>query len=212
MAGTSNPSILNGKPDELFYFAYGSNMNKEQISARCAKAKVVAVAKLSDFQLAFFGHSVVWDGAEETVVPSPSHDVWGVVYQLSASDQERLDDAQGARLDGSGPYFHFPATVTAADGSSYSVLLFKKDSLGRRLKPSQEYLSFIAQGAADRELPAAYVEALRTMESAKAKYTVPRANKSVREFPSGGDCSQCGDTPAAPSKVINISLGSEDRS
>ncbi len=208
MAGSFDSAVRDGKSDKLFYFAYGSNMNKAQISARCAAPKAVAVAKLSDFQLAFFGHAVVWDGAEETVVPAPGHDVWGVVYRLSASDRERLDDAQGARLDGSGPYFHFPATVTAADGSIYSVLLFKKDSLGSRQKPSHEYLRFIVQGAIDHELPSSYVETLRSLESIKAKYTVPRANKSVREFPSG-DCSQCGDAPvASPGTVINISLGS----
>ena len=199
------------KSGELYYFAYGSNMNKEQITARCTKPKVVAAAKLADHQLAFFGHSVVWDGAEETVVPAPGHDVWGVIYDLSSSDRERLDNAQDARMDGSGSYFHSPVKVTSQDGIVHSVLLFKKDKLGISEKPSQEYLNFIIQGAEENNLPAAYVGTLRKLESRKAQFVVPRQKKSVHEA-HGDDCSQCGDAPTVPSSVINISLGSGSHS
>jgi hypothetical protein len=192
---------------ELYYFAYGSNMNQEQISARCSKPKAVAIAKLPSHKLAFFGYSVTWDGAEETVVPAPGHDVWGVVYELSPSDKENLDDAQDARMDGSGSYFHTPSSVTGQDGSIYPVLLFKKDNLGTPAQPSQEYLNFIVQGAEARELPAAYVKTLQAMESRKAKYVVPRPKKTIRELAPDSGCSACGDAPA-PNNVISISLGS----
>jgi len=212
-AEISDAAVLNGTADELYYFAYGSNMSKEQISARCAKPKVIAVARLADYRLAFFGYSATWDGGEETVIPAPGRDVWGVVYQLSSSDRDRLDDAQDARLDGSGSYFHFPANVTGQDGKVYPVLLFKKDSLGSSQKPSQEYLNFIVEGAVSNGLAGDYVETLRTMESKKAAYVVPRQKKSAREFTAVSDCSKCGDSAAtSPSSVVNISLGSGDNS
>lgn len=100
------------KQSKLYYFAYGSNMNKEQILARGVQHKVIAVAKLSNYQLAFFGYSKVWGGAVETVIPALGHEVWGVIYDLSSSERERLDDWQDVRLDGSGAYFHCPAKVT----------------------------------------------------------------------------------------------------
>jgi hypothetical protein len=196
---------------ELYYFAYGSNMNHEQISARCSKPKAIAVAKLSDYRLAFFGYSVTWDGGEETVVPAPGNAVWGVVYQLSGSDKEKLDDAQDARMDGSGSYFHSPASVTGQDGTVYPILLFKKDNLGTPAQPSQEYLSFIVQGAEKHQLPAAYVKTLQALESRKAKYAVPRPRKTIRELAPDSGCSSCGDAPA-PSNVISISLGSGGKS
>jgi gamma-glutamylcyclotransferase (GGCT)/AIG2-like uncharacterized protein YtfP len=202
-SGSSDVVLQNETPGELYYFAYGSNMNKEQISARCFDPKVVAVAKLADHQLTFFGHSPVWDGGEETVVPAPGHDVWGVVYELSSSDRGRLDDVQDARMDGSGGYFHSPARVTGEAGDEYKVLLYKKTSQGTPQKPSQECLNFIVQSAVDRELPSAYVETLRGMEAKKAEFAVPRQRKSVREGASGG-CSDCDDEPAS---VININLG-----
>lgn len=204
-AGFSELVFENGISGELHYFAYGSNMNQEQLLARGAKPKVVAAAKLADHQLAFFDYSGVWDGAEETVLPAPGHDVWGVVYELSPADRERLDNAQDARLDGSGAYFHSPVKVTDQEGKVYTVLLYKKNKLGDPRKPSQEYLNFIVQGAVDRLLPSGYVETLRGMESTKAKFAVPRPRNSSA---SGGECSECGDEATSPGPVIQISLGS----
>jgi hypothetical protein len=207
-SGVSELVLQDGASAELYYFAYGSNMNEEQMRARCSSPKVIAVSKLPDHQLAFFGYSAVWDGAEESVIPALGQDVWGVVYDLSSSDRERLDDSQDARLDGSGDYFHSPAKVTDQQGKVYTVLLYKKDNQGTPQKPSQEYLNFIVQGAVDHQLPSDYVEQLRGMESKKAGFAVPRQKKSVREAVPGGDCSGCGDAGDATSSMINISLGS----
>jgi hypothetical protein len=204
-SGLAELVFQNGVSGELHYFAYGSDMNNEQMLARGAKPKVVGAAKLPDHQLAFFDYSAVWDGAEETVVPAPGHDVWGVVYELSPYDRERRDVAQDARLDGSGAYFHSPAKVTDLEGKVYNVLLYKKDKQGIPEKPSQEYLNFIVQGAVDHQLPSGYVKELSGMESTKANFVVPRARKA-----SGGGCSECGDDTPSPTSgtVINISLGS----
>jgi hypothetical protein len=208
------PEYLGGNSDELYHFAYGSNMNPEQLAAHGVKPKVVAVAKLSGHQLVFFGHSVIWDGAEETLILVSGHDVWGVVYELSSADRDRLDDWQDARLDGSGSHFHSPSTVTGVSGNTYKVLLYKKDAQGEPRKPSQEYLNFIVNGAVARDLPAAYIEKLRAMESRKAGFVVPRPRKSVRELVPAGDCSGCGDAgdSVAPSPIISINLGSGSQS
>jgi len=212
--GTSDLAHLNATAEELYYFAYGSNMNPQQMAARCPHASVVVIASLADHQIAFFGYSAIWDGAQETVLPASGHNLWGVVYQLSASDRESLDDAQDARMDGSGAYFHSPASVSSNDGTVYKVLLYKKASQGSPQKPSQEYLDFIVQGAQQRQLPSAYIQSLRQIESTKARFVVPRQRKSLREMTPGGEsgrgeCGQCGD---APSSIIDITLGPSSRS
>jgi gamma-glutamylcyclotransferase (GGCT)/AIG2-like uncharacterized protein YtfP len=196
--------VLQGESfDDLYHFAYGPYMSREHIAPLCSNAKVVAIARLPHHQLAFFGHTPVWDGAEETVIPAPDQEVWGVIYDLKSSDRERLDNAQDARMDGSGAYFHHPATVTDTEGKTHKVILYRKDKQGAPSKPSQEYLNLIIQAAAERGLPAAYVEKLRTIEATQAKYAVPRQRQSS---PSGGGCSECDDTPASSSAVININL------
>jgi gamma-glutamylcyclotransferase len=191
-AGSAELVFQNGPSGDLYYFAYGSNMNREQMLARCGNPKLVGIAKLSDHQLGFFGCSAIWDGGEESVIPAPGQEMWGVLYELNESDRERLDDAQDALFDGSGSYFHSPVSVIDQEGKADTVLIYKKANLGDAQKPSQEYLNFIVQGAADHGLPSDYVEKLRGLESRKAGFVVPRKRKSARETV-GGSCSDCGD-------------------
>jgi gamma-glutamylcyclotransferase len=208
-SGVSELVLQDGASAELYNFAYGSNLNSEQVRARCTNAKLVAVAKLADHQLGFFGYSPIWDGAEESVIPAAGQDVWGVIYELTPSDKEKLDDWQDALFDGSGSYFHSPAKVTDQEGKVYSVLLYKKASLGDPKKPSEEYLNFIVQGAVDRGLPAAYVDQLRSVETKKATFVVPRTKKSPREMVPGSECGSCGDDLGTVNTVISINLGSK---
>ena len=213
-SGSAELVLQDGTAAELYNFAYGSNMNNEQVLARCTKPKGVAVAKLADHQLAFFGYSVVWDGGEESVIPVAGQDVWGVIYELTPSDKDKLDDCQDARFDGTGDYFHSPAKVSDQERKVYSVLLYKKAKLGTPQQPSQEYLNFIVQGAVDHQLPSDYVEQLRGIESKKARFVVPRPRKTSREALPGDECSSCGGSEDAGDmgNVIQISLGTGSNS
>ena len=43
--------------EERYYFAYGSNMNLEQMKYRCPAAEVVENVRLEDYRLAFRGRA-----------------------------------------------------------------------------------------------------------------------------------------------------------
>lgn len=177
------------------FFAYGSNMNHAQISLRCHSPKVVAVAKLADYKLSFYGHNKRWDGAEATVERHAGGEVWGVVYKLTFSDAEYLDSWQDIRLDGTGPYFHYPVEVTDTAGTIHNVLLYEKDLLGTQELPSEEYLAFILAGAREHGLPSDYVEKLRKTETRKARYAVPATSKFDGTF-LFDRCSNCEESGA----------------
>jgi hypothetical protein len=206
-SGVSELVLQDGASDDLYHFAYGSNLNSVQLQARCADAKLVAVAKLADHQVGFYGYTSEWDGAEETVIETPGKELWGVIYELTPSGKEKLDDWQDALFDGSGAYFHSPAKVADQQGKQYSVLLYKKAKLGDPQKPSEEYLNFIVQGAVERGLPAAYVDQLRGVGTRKAKFAVPRPRKSARQAVPGDECGSCGDDLGTVNTVISINLG-----
>lgn len=173
----------------ILYFAYGANMNGGQIAARCrTKPKVVAVAKLPDYAIAFFGHSERWDGGEETAIVQPGETLWGVIYEVSLSSLDHLDAWQGAKLDGSGPYFHSPAEAVGADGTTYPVLLYRKDILGETRMPSTEYLEHIVCGAEEHGLPAEYVRKLRSIAAKKAGYAVPKPDDAEKVLRSMVSC------------------------
>ena len=189
-----NQIVFNGKPSELLYFTFGSNMNSKQIAARCTKPLKITTARLPNHELGFFGYFRTWDGAQETVIPSPGRDVWGVVYQLSSRDSDRLDVWQDARMDGNGAYFHYPARVIDAEEQLHTVLLYKKDILGEPTKPSREYLDFIIRGAVENDLPSDYVAALQSMESKQAEFAVPVRRNFGRELlldTYSTDCDSC---------------------
>lgn len=175
----------------LLYFVYGGDMNVEQIGGRCRGAKALAVARLPDHRLAFYGHSERWDGGEETVVAQPGDEVYGVVYQLSSADSDRLDLWQGIKLDGTGPYFHTPAEVVGLDGKTYSVLMYERAERGFRRDPSTEYLDHIIIGAIWHQLPVAYIERLRGMASERAGYRVPREDNTAAFLGEGGGGCSC---------------------
>ncbi|OAM91371.1 gamma-glutamylcyclotransferase [Termitidicoccus mucosus] len=187
-----NKVVYPGKLSELFYFAYGSNMNERQLASRGIKPSSIITARLPGHRVGFFGYSRVWDGGMETIVPEPRADVWGVLCQLSFEDGEVLDVWQDVRQDGGGVYFHYPATVIDAGGREHLVLLYKKDILGVPRPPSREYLDFIVEGALGRGLPEAYITGLRQTESIAAGYPVPRRKHFNREFLLVGCRGGCG--------------------
>jgi len=182
---------INNGTQHLF-FAYGSNMNPEQIFSRCHKPDACTVACLQGYRLSFFGDSRRWDGGEATVTPTPGEDVWGVVYELTLADSERLDSWQDVRLDGTGAYFHYPTEVLDARGTAYPVLIYKRFLSGTSSSPSAEYMDAVISGALHHGLPAAYIEKLRCITTVKASFPVPRIFEHERSVTFGNTSCNCG--------------------
>jgi len=182
------------KSQVRLYFAYGSNLSLEQIGQKCSNPRVLGIARLAAHKIGFYGYSAVWDGAVETVVPDEQSEVWGVLYQLEASDWERLDNCEDARADGTGAYFHYPVEVLDEQQTIREATIYKKDRLGQPQHPSTEYLSVIIQGAKEQGLPESYVAALQSIAVKPASYAVPRRPAASRVGAISGcdGCSSCG--------------------
>ena len=180
-----------GRKDRQYYFAYGSNMNPEQMAERCAAARVVCWACLPGYRLAFYGRNRVWDGGQETVVQEAGGHVWGVLYELSFGDAASLDVWSSVRLDGGGAYFHYPVLVGDAAGREHTAVLYKKDVLGPPVPPSSQYLAHIVAGAAANGLPDVYVEYLKNLQSVPARYPVPKRDTLLRGVLRESTCAEC---------------------
>nr|WP_319491869.1 gamma-glutamylcyclotransferase family protein [uncultured Desulfobacter sp.] len=185
--------LFNSLPEELYYFAYGPNMNASRINERSATAKMVTIARLADYRIAFFGHSRIWDGAQANAIREPGHEVWGVVYEFSGTDLERLDAWQDVRMDGTGTFFHYPVRVIGKDGLIYTALMYEKDTLGKPEQPSTPYLDFIIQGAKENHLPAEYIRELKGIKSRQPAFPVPKSRMFNPESLLTWDCSSCSD-------------------
>lgn len=75
---------------ETLYFAYGSNMNLNQMAHRCPDAKVVGVCRAEGFQLAFRGGSGV-----ATILPQKDSFVEGVLWRITERCEQSLNRHEG---------------------------------------------------------------------------------------------------------------------
>lgn len=171
------------------YFAYGIQLHLPSMRSILKDPHIWGLACLKSHAISFHGHSAVWDGAIETVVPDKDSEVWGILYQLTFSEWDRLDTFQDVRLDGTGEYFHYPVEVFTEKNDCLEATLYKKAELRESKKPSSEYLELIIQGAISHKLPQNYIEKLRQIETVPASYPVPRLRK--KEIPLISDCSSC---------------------
>jgi gamma-glutamylcyclotransferase len=77
------------------YFAYGSNMDIDQMKQRCPSAEVLGSGVLRDYALGFTVYSQGWDGGAADVVHGPGQEVWGIVYVFGIQDLDGLDTDEG---------------------------------------------------------------------------------------------------------------------
>jgi hypothetical protein len=82
------------RPGAFLNFAYGSNMSSARLLARNPSARAVAVGELA-------GHVLRWhkrseDGSGKCdAYPEKTAWMWGVVYEIDASEKPILDAAEG---------------------------------------------------------------------------------------------------------------------
>ena len=76
-----------------FYFAYGSNLSKDQMLSRCPDSVPFAKAILLDYELTFKANRRGRGVAD--VIPSPGRRVVGALYEVSKSDLKKLDRFEG---------------------------------------------------------------------------------------------------------------------
>jgi len=146
----------------MLYFAYGSNMDPEQIKARCPEAEFVGIGAMSDHTLCFPRRSIKRNCGVSSVAPRAGHDTWGVVYRLTPEDIEALDISEGFRTDRpaeSNSYNRVGVVVRINDVPTEMVTYVAVDQESPPL-PNAAYLKHIREGARHHGLPAAYLEYL----------------------------------------------------
>ena len=122
------------------YFAYGSNLNPEQMKQRCPDSQLIDVARLDGFQLAFAGYSKRWGGGVATVWEDPAGIVEGIVWLISDRDLELLDRCEGYPHS----YGRVSLMVQMANGELKGAWVYvKQDHTSTR--PSPAYIDVITK-------------------------------------------------------------------
>jgi gamma-glutamylcyclotransferase (GGCT)/AIG2-like uncharacterized protein YtfP len=131
-------------------------MDPAQMAERCPHSPLRGSGWLEDWRLAFGGEELGWEGALATVVEESGQRVFVVLYDLSASDEESLDQWDGASL---GYYRRAKVRVETMDGDALAWLYVLNAYEGGL--PAARYLGIVADAAEAAGAPADYVKALR---------------------------------------------------
>ena len=130
-----------------FYFAYGSNLWLAQMNSRCPGHSKIGRGVLPGYRWIINTHGYA------TVVAADNELVHGVVYTLSATDEQNLDAYEEVA---SGLYQKCDCKVQLADREVDCLVYI--DPVTSEGSPDAAYITRINYGLRDAKLPEVYVE------------------------------------------------------
>ncbi len=147
---------------KVWYFAYGSNLDRNQMRLRCGSARFLCVAKLDNHRLAFTHRSIYRKCGTADALPSKGHEVWGVVYQIHEADVRALDKREGFDANRSpalNAYTRAECRVYR-DGKEHLPMKVQTYFVAKpgELAPNAAYRDLIVNGARFWKLPAWYIK------------------------------------------------------
>jgi hypothetical protein len=156
-------SICGLLPDrtDVLYFAYGSNMNLDQMAERAPGAVVVGIGRLRDHRVVFNKRSIDGTGKANIVQDRQRGlGTWGVVFEIAKERLRALADFEKG-------YF-LKETVVIVNEEPKQVMTFiaEPDSVVQ-IPPAETYLKRVLDGASI--LPEAYQTKLRAASPSKVE-------------------------------------------
>lgn len=138
----------------MYYFAYGSNMNKNWFKSRCPNAKPLdGPFYLMNSQFKYDGKSRQWSNkAVANVISRQNSIVWGGLYEISSKDLDILDHYEGY------PNNYGKGIVIIKDNNSKEFPSWIYYRVGQKEgMPSFAYKKCVLIGAEDFNLPKEYI-------------------------------------------------------
>lgn len=129
----------------MYYFAYGSNLNRKQMRERCPDSSPMFIATLPNYKLVFVGWFRRWRGGVASIKPFRGDRVRGAIYEVSDQCLRRLDRYES-------DYNRFKVTVLGEDSEPIEAITYIKAGQLEETQPSKEYLAVIQQGLRDWRL------------------------------------------------------------
>ena len=138
------------------YFAYGSNLDLPQMKRRCPSSKLISKGSLSGYRLTFNRFSSGWGGGVADVIQEQGSKVWGLVFEISDTDLERLDRYEGYYKDQNSLYERWKAVINTPNGQISDVWVYTVVEKQKFVQPTVEYLQIIKDAAVKWNFPKSY--------------------------------------------------------
>jgi gamma-glutamylcyclotransferase (GGCT)/AIG2-like uncharacterized protein YtfP len=131
------------------HFAYGSNMSRALMQARCPRAEAIGTATLSGWRF------VINPEGFGSIAPHPGERVYGALWRLSARDLAAINAYESVD---SGLYVRRHLSVRC--GATQAIaLVYIARRRGEGL-PRPGYIPLVVEAAREWQLPEAYIHAL----------------------------------------------------
>lgn len=138
----------------MIYFAYGSNMNRQQMDQRCPN-RFVKRACLKGYKFVYDGYSSNRKGAVANIIETckENDEVWGGLFEIDKDGLSALDHFEGY------PNSYQRKEVKIWDKEDICHTAIAYFRIGKQpSQPSEEYRKIIIQGAKDCNLPDEYIK------------------------------------------------------
>ena len=131
------------------HFAYGSNMSRALMQARCPRAEAIGTATLSGWRF------LINPEGFGSIAPHPGERVYGVLWRLSARDLAAVNAYESVD---SGLYVRRHLSVRCG-AMQATALVYIARRRGEGL-PRPGYIPLFVEAAREWQLPEAYIHAL----------------------------------------------------
>lgn len=158
--------------DYAYYFAYGSNMLRDQMANRCSDFEDLGPAYLAEYEQTFSIAGTIWPGAVANVEPATDKKVHGVLYRVSQKDLRALDFFEGVQDE---EYTRRSVRVFHEDSLKEATIYLNPRPSELTTLPAAAYVDRMIDGAIEHDLPAPCLDALKDVKKALIEETSSQA-------------------------------------
>ena len=138
------------KTKTIIYFAYGANLNRDGMDARCPGNMPLCHAVLNNYRLMFKGVADIEDAV--------NHSVHGVLYEITPKHLRSLDRFEGyPKL-----YIRKTVPVFTDNDTEINAVAYRMTDNRQYASPHHGYLDIILSGCYQWQLPQEYIRYIIT--------------------------------------------------
>jgi gamma-glutamylcyclotransferase (GGCT)/AIG2-like uncharacterized protein YtfP len=144
----------------MIYFAYGANIDPQQMRLRCRRGRSLGPARLDGYRLCFPRYSFIRQSALASIEKAPDESVWGALYEIEEADLARLDSCEGyyvASDPAGNPVNRVDVEPCASDGGRMAAFTYVANPMAYAAEPSRGYLSQLARCGRALDFPEDYI-------------------------------------------------------
>lgn len=130
-----------------YYFAYGSNLWREQMRGRCPEHRIIGRGSAKGYRW------IISTRGYANIVKSGGDEVHGVIYEISESDEGSLDRCEGVDCGA----YRKETILVESEGQRWECLVYV-DPVEQEGQPKEEYIERLNKGISDASLPSNYID------------------------------------------------------